>query len=279
MRCLIDGDILVYRVAFTTETEEVELAQWRIDDLIEKILADVEATSFALYLTASNDSTAFRRKVYPEYKANRKQQKPTHYQALREHLVEKWNAEIVSCIEADDALGINQTKESIIVSIDKDLDMIQGWHYNFVKEQKYFVFEDQAIYNFYRQCLTGDTADNIKGVQRIGQKKAEKLLGEVGYKTEEELFNIVRETYNDDYEFYVNSECLWILREPYPSGRFSYTTLGSLLLPEVEQRLGLLSSQEQACMESTGVETQTDGFLPNGASQVGTSDLTEERLT
>jgi len=242
MKALLDSDLFVYRVGYTTNDVDIGIATWRMDDLINKILAKTKATGYTCYLTASNDSTSYRKHLLPEYKGNRKQPKPIHYAALREHLVTKWNATIVSCIEADDALGIDQTGDTVIVSIDKDLDMIPGNHYNFVKDIHYPVLPEDAIRNFYMQCLVGDVADNIKCIKGIGPKKAEKLLQYC--ETEEELFNVVREVWDNDEEFLIKGECLWILKEPFPQGRWRFTPLGSQLLPEVSSQLELAFSPE-----------------------------------
>ena len=274
MKILLDSDILVYRIGFTTMEDDVNLAYWRMNELVERILLDTEATSYQLYLTASKDSTAFRRKVYPEYKAHRKAEKPTHYDALREYLVKEWGAEMVETIEADDAMGMAQTDETMIVSIDKDLDMIPGWHYNFVKEVKYYVDEWQGIYNFYKQCLMGDRADNVKGIEGIGEKKAERLLAECT--TEDELFHVVQEAYGNDAEFLMNAEVLWILRKPFPQGRWSLSTYGTRLKQGVDSLQDLDLKQEMHSMESTGEEMLKDGFPPNGEIQTETS-IQEER--
>jgi 5'-3' exonuclease len=61
------------------------------------------------------------------------------------------------------------------------------------------------------QCLTGDRSDNIKGIEKIGPKKAEKILE--GLVTEQDLFNAVRETYGNDEEFIMNGRVLWIRRK------------------------------------------------------------------
>jgi 5'-3' exonuclease len=79
----------------------------------------------------------FRYDIYPEYKANRKDmQRPKWLQVVREHLVTDWKATVTDGIEADDAMGIAQCTEhdgdSMICSIDKDMLMIPGHHYNFV---------------------------------------------------------------------------------------------------------------------------------------------------
>lgn len=141
-------------------------------DIIDKIL---------IYITA-DDKSNFRYQIAKTkpYKGNRTEPKPIHYDAVRQYLLEKHKATLVSGMEADDAIGIEATQnESIIASIDKDLDMIPGKHYNFVKKVFYYVNADEADYNFFRQMLTGDTVDNIPGVPGIGPKKADNLLKSV----------------------------------------------------------------------------------------------------
>jgi predicted methyltransferase len=70
----------------------------------------------------------------------------------------------------------NQIKDYIVISVDKDLDCIEGKHYNPRKDLVYTVNEDDANYNYWKQIIMGDSTDNIPGVPGIGPKKAEKLL-------------------------------------------------------------------------------------------------------
>jgi len=227
---LLDADILTYRIGFTTQEEDINIAKWRMDDLIQGILQSVQADSYKAFLTGSKDTTAFRKQAYPEYKANRKAPRPIHYEALREHLVSEHGASISTTIEADDAIGIDSygNSNSVIVSIDKDLLQLPGLHYNFVKQEFKEQTELNGIRFFYKQLLMGDKADNVKGVDKIGEVKSERILENVDY-NEEAWFTAVRETYNNDEEMWMNAMCLWILRHPYPYGTFSYHSLGKLL--------------------------------------------------
>ena len=109
MLALIDSDLLVYRIGFTTQESDEWIAKARLRETVNLILAATGATSYKMYLTADSDPTAFRRQVYPEYKANRVAPRPVHYHFIRKLLVDEYDAEIVSGIEADDALGIHQT--------------------------------------------------------------------------------------------------------------------------------------------------------------------------
>jgi DNA polymerase-1 len=209
MKALIDADIVAYRVACTLQEDDAEdFVYARAEDLVDQILVNTEATEYRLFLTGKNN---FRYSIYPEYKAHRPTEKPFWLEKCRQYLIATFNAEVIDGQEADDALGIAQTEDTIICSIDKDLLMIPGRHYNFVKDEFQEVTNDSGMRHFYMQCLTGDRSDNIKGIEKIGPKKAEKILA--GCVTEQEMFNAVREAYSNDEEFLMNGRVLWIRRK------------------------------------------------------------------
>ena len=203
----MDGDIYAFRVACTTENDNEAIAVYRVNEMIENTLAEVEASEYKLFLTSPDN---FRKHIYPEYKANRTATKPKHLQFLRDYLVESWQGTVAEKMEADDYLGINQHESSIICSIDKDLLQVPGKHYNFVKKEFYEVDEETGFRNFYTQLLTGDTSDNIKGIAGIGPVKAKKALAEAT--NEYEMFCIVRDMYKNDEWMIMNGRCLHILR-------------------------------------------------------------------
>ena len=209
MKALIDADIVAYRVACTLQEDDAEdFVYARAEDLVDQILVNTEATEYRLFLTGKDN---FRYTIYPEYKAHRPKEKPFWLEKCRQYLIATFNAEVVDGQEADDAMGINQTDDTIICSIDKDLLMIPGQHYNFVKDEFITVTPETGMKHFYTQCLTGDRSDNIKGIEKIGPKKAEKLLA--GCITEKEMFDAVRNAYSNDEEFIMNARVLWIRRK------------------------------------------------------------------
>jgi DNA polymerase-1 len=84
-------------------------------------------------------------------------------------------------LEADDIMGIAQTNgktpDTVIVSVDKDMRQIPGWHLNPHKEDfPVFVTEAEADWLFHMQWLSGDQTDGYGGIKGIGPKKAEKIL-------------------------------------------------------------------------------------------------------
>ena len=203
MLALIDSDIICYRVGFTTNNEDLAIAHFRVDEMIDNILVETKADEFQLWLSDTAENN-FRFKLSPSYKATRKLEKPVHHEAIKEYLITKWKAKISYGMEADDALGIEQCKYwkaiegaagedgdnySVICTIDKDLKQIPGWNYNFIKKEMSFITPEKALYEFYRSILVGDTADNIKGCKGIGPVKADRLLE--GKEGEQALFSTV----------------------------------------------------------------------------------------
>jgi len=170
MIALIDGDIILHRCAGSCEptkakpfVETSDVAFYRMRDLVSRILQETNADTFKIFV---GDGKTFRHTLYPEYKSNRIKPRPTHYEFLKEILFSDYNAELVTEIETDDRLGIEQTKEgdsSIICSIDKDLLQIPGYHYNFIRQYRTFVSVSDGLRTFYGQILSGDGTDNIPG--------------------------------------------------------------------------------------------------------------------
>lgn len=219
MQALIDFDIVAFSMAASAENDPVEVAYMRIDQMIHSILDTTRAETFRGFLSGSGN---FRHEIYPEYKANRKDlADPRWRRACKEYLVREWDAEVTDGYEADDALGINQTTDTIICTIDKDLDMVSGMHYSWpivrkgevVREGRiYEVSEIEGLRSFYRSILVGDRTDNIFGVDGIGKVKAAKEIDHL--ETEEEMFERVAELYNGDMDrLRINGDCLWIQRQ------------------------------------------------------------------
>ena len=215
MKALVDADILVYRFGFASDGDPAEFALARLSEFLDNLQMMDGIDEVWGYLTGSNNFRHEIAKTAP-YKGNRVMEKPYHYQLLREYMERAWGFEVIDGMEADDAIGIeayrHEPEETIIVSIDKDLNMIRGHHYNFVKEEKYFVTEEEAIRNFYLQILTGDKTDNIVGLQGIGPVKSKKLLKDCN--TELEMYEAVLKAYDgDEARVLENARLLWILRE------------------------------------------------------------------
>lgn len=211
---LIDADILVYRIGFASEDSSEAIAKARMREFLEDLLLFNGFEDYTGYISGKNNFRTEIAKTEP-YKGNRKAPKPKHYETLREYLLKDWEFTLVDGQEADDAIGIRAYEldpgEFSICTIDKDLDMIRGNHYNFVKDLFYDVTEEEAIFNFYKQILTGDRVDNIIGLKGIGDVKAKRILEEC--KDEKEMYLAVLEAYEGNEERVLeNGQLLWIRR-------------------------------------------------------------------
>lgn len=178
MLAIIDADSYAYAAAIMSAEEGEQAARTTLNLMIENTLLEVGTQDFACFITGEGN---FRYGIFPEYKAQRRNvEKPAYLQMLKDHLRDAWGATVSKGCEADDLVGIeamrDQDREVIIVSIDKDLNTIPGWHYNPKKKERYLLSPRDAIRFFYWQLLVGDSADGVKGAKGIGPKKAEKIL-------------------------------------------------------------------------------------------------------
>lgn len=215
--CAIVGEFTEEPLTYTLCREPVEDKIWKgnANSMVKGILDATEADDYVIYITGKGN---FRTDIYPEYKANRKNvDKPLHYQDLKDWLIKTRPCEVVDGEEADDAMGIAQAQAepftTAICSLDKDMDMIAGRHYNWRKHLKYTVTQEDGDRWFWTQLLTGDATDNIIGLKGIGPKKAEKALAE--YVTNQDMYAVCCAHYSvmdrlDDLE--LNGHLLWIKR-------------------------------------------------------------------
>lgn len=156
----------------------------------------------------------FREKLYPEYKANRKDAREPVY---KDHAIAwlKKNFSFVECdgYEEDDGLAISHVKgKTCIICEDKDLLQIPGHQYNPFTGVKRNISVKEANYWLYTQILAGDATDNIPGIKGIGLKKAEKILE--GSKSPKELYTRSLEAWGGDRDaMHLTAQLVYMLRE------------------------------------------------------------------
>ena len=214
---LIDADMLLYRIMLGCEIEvfpEPDVVcrwapldevrdQWtkKVDEMRDLFKADY-------YHFCWTGGSAFRRRLFPEYKQNRAGKlKPMGWKPMKAELLQEEASIQHDEIEADDWLGILATNpdwvkgNAIIVSGDKDLNQIHGVHYwQWNEIPLWTVTEEDAMRQFYIQTLTGDSTDNIKGCPGVGPVKAKKLVDSMELDNEEDSWCIVRAAYRAAYE-------------------------------------------------------------------------------
>ena len=186
---IVDADSLLYEAASVNESAfsfsednravvlDEEGARKSLDEAIEKLKDNTKCSKTQLYLTGA---TNFRYDVLPTYKHNRKDlPKPQLLPMLKEYAVTKYGAKITTKIEADDACSIHLSNDpinNVLAHIDKDLNQVEGEHYNWRKDLSYELSYAQGQRVFYTQVLTGDSTDGYSGCKGIGKVKAEEIL-------------------------------------------------------------------------------------------------------
>lgn len=159
-----------------------------------------------VYLTGKHNFRDLIATILP-YKGNRdSNHRPVHYQAIREYMIEQWDAEVIDGREADDEVCIQQTRcaeeglPSVICGIDKDLWQCPGWHYNSHKKGFANITERQGLKHFYKQLLMGDMTDNIRGCWKMGETGARRELA--GIKDEASMLATVCVAYENSIRKY-----------------------------------------------------------------------------
>jgi 5'-3' exonuclease len=270
---LIDADLVAFRCAATVQDyDPVDVAIYRVDVLMRQILEATESAEYKSFLTGRGN---FRKVINPEYKANRKDKEPPCYlQDCREYLIKEWNTEVSDGCEADDLLGIEQTDETVVCSLDKDLLMIPGVHFNWTKLEYTHVDQLAGLRTFYKQMLIGDRSDNIFGVDKIGPVKAAKLIDHLT--EEQKMLELVYELYKQDTDrFVMNAQCLWIMQnkdETWAHRTHQELDLANPLALAVEKELEFMKSlKDDTSTEQSTMKQSTSGSPVNGTK----TDITQ----
>lgn len=247
LRPLVDMDSFIYGSGFSADAammnnfietlgcdkekakelaEDEDYLHHALGNLKQQIQNSIEpfsAEEALLYLTGSGNYREDVATIAP-YKGNRDaSHKPKYYKEMRSYAEDVWNAQVIHGMEADDAVSIEQWKNSdrstVLVTIDKDLDNTPGWHYNPRKEEFYYITLPEADRNFWMQVATGDDTDNVKGLHRIGVKTVWKEWDQ--HKDLEKFKDWVRRGYEKQYgqeaeqALWENATLVWMMREPW----------------------------------------------------------------
>ena len=152
-----------------------------------------EQTDVKVFLTGRHNFRYKTASILP-YKGNRDHDKrPIYLEFIRNYLKSDWYASTIDYLEADDMMAANQREGSIIVTQDKDLNMVPGTRYSTSLNKLLELKEPYCSKFFYCQILTGDSTDNIPGLSFVGEKGAASMLS--GLSTPLEMYRKVLEIY------------------------------------------------------------------------------------
>lgn len=166
----------------------------RANKMTLDILEDIEKCGIQIdgveyFVTTCRKS--IRKAISKEYKAKRKRN--NWVGKVRKVLVNSLGCHHSDEWEADDLIADYSKKEGeyLICSIDKDLQQLEGWHYNYkmqyAKDEQgnkvatqrkglSHTSASESVCFLATQMLMGDAGDGIQGIKGIGKLKAGKLL-------------------------------------------------------------------------------------------------------
>ena len=191
---LIDADVLAFEASVVAEEPiqwkeelwtvhaDMALAKARVINRIEEFKDNLRCKNVVLCLS---DRANFRRKLYPDYKANRaKSRLPIILRQVKQWIIDELDGQLWANLEADDVISILATsmeEETIIVSIDKDFKSVPGIFFDYNRGEYHQPTTEEADNFHLIQTLTGDSTDGFSGVPKVGAVTAKRLLDKEGY--------------------------------------------------------------------------------------------------
>jgi 5'-3' exonuclease len=193
---LVDADSICYlatyfpedsEMFFPTQEEQIEEAKFRVRNKLQEIQNNVEEHYNIIHcMLFVGGKGNFRYKIYPEYKANRKNTvKSDILPIIKEYMLELG---VIACdgYEADDAVieAMKDVKGNCVIAcIDKDViyhapdtPIYDYRSHNDVLGEFKWITEKESRYARACQMLVGDSGDNIKGAIGIGEAYCKKNL-------------------------------------------------------------------------------------------------------
>lgn len=220
MILLIDADSLVFASCYKTKQKgeilediyyrDIKETILKFDEQYMKIVNDLDDIyNIEEVITFNGSKGNFRKKITATYKANRKNQElPPLLFEMHQYVKNNYNSIYSYGIETDDLVASywyklqkERGRENVmIVSLDKDYLQFPAliYNYHFNHKKVFDVSPDEALYNFYEQCVCGDQADNINFFKGKGKKFAAKYFQ--GCKTKYQYTRKLYELFKEEYK-------------------------------------------------------------------------------
>jgi 5'-3' exonuclease len=194
---LIDADSIMYTatyfpedslIEFPTEEEQLEEAKYRARTKLQEIQSNVEEwfniVQTYIFIGGKNN---FRYKIFPEYKANRKNAiKSPLLPFIREYMIKELKVIESHGGEADDYIidAISESSGNCVVSsIDKDVlyyspntPLYDYRGYNDVLGEFKYITDKESRLARATQIVTGDSTDGVPGAKGVGKAWCDKNM-------------------------------------------------------------------------------------------------------
>ena len=197
---IVDGDVLIYRACHRSIKENLDVKK-TFDEIYEDVKLNTACDKYSLHVSGGGN---FRKEIdqkFTVYKGKRKE-KPDNYLTCRNYIIEKYKPIMVKNYEADDTAAIEASKYIkdgqlyMLITVDKDWKTIGGLFYNLLHNNLSAVSTIDGIEFFHQQLLTGDTVDNIPGIEGVGPVKANRILKDKNLKDQ---FKAIIKAYKTHY--------------------------------------------------------------------------------
>lgn len=196
---LVDVEICLYQVCLEMQ-EETRVSDdeytWTLNtaaaasEVESRVVNWVRECGCANVVLAVGSTSNWRKSLCETYKSNRDgKKKPLGYRDALARLRDSFVVNEIANLEADDVLGILATTPAddggyagncVVVSSDKDMRTVPGWHYNPIAGGEPFeVSPERARLEHAVRALAGDVADGYKGCPGVGEKTALAKLSEL----------------------------------------------------------------------------------------------------
>lgn len=198
VRLLVDLNHMFHRCVFSVINEINESGGWNLlrHSLLSTLLASIGRHKADEVIVAVDSDKNWRKKIYPEYKAQRKEKKDNDsvdwdeanavYENIIQEMEDYFPFKVIKqkWAEADDVISVLATRlesqpmwKNIIVSSDKDYKSLLRFRsvkqFDPVKKKMVDCLDPEAYLE--EHILQGDNSDNIPGfAPRIGEKRAAK---------------------------------------------------------------------------------------------------------
>ena len=199
---LVDADILFHKAMAAFYNEENPSLQDCLAE-IEKKVNDFESTLVSskgyIYFIKGRGNFRYTVATMKPYKGTRVSEPFKFYDQMYEHFKLYRDCIVCNFKEADDMLSIFHDHRTIACTTDKDANQNPGDIYNFTKREIKTLSEEEAWWNLWKQVLTGDTVDNIPGLEGCGPTMAEKILNYGAEKASLKKSDFVKLGISDDF--------------------------------------------------------------------------------
>lgn len=188
---IIDADSLIYLVG--SKYKDVRIRSSALNDL-DKFIIHILKVNYSKYYVGffgkMGGSKNFRydlAKTKP-YKGNRPEKTDWYKyweRIMKNHMEKVWGFVPVEHVEADDMCslyaehhrGSKDYDKIVICSPDKDLEQVgETWIYDYRTHESEYITALKGEKNLYRQCIQGDSTDNILGLEGVGKVTAKEFV-------------------------------------------------------------------------------------------------------